>query len=156
MKILFVVILVFCASFVSYSQTTEKMKQISPPKIIFKNVKAKHKRLKAEALDKIVYPLICESDKPIEEIIIDFCPKILGLKEGERGCDSEAQGKLIISVTANGFPTENADVSFSSVRWIKRNTDGSFDRNEYLKFSEVERGNRAPKEGCMSKKTEKR
>ncbi len=155
MKLLFALILAFCASSVSYSQTTEQTNKSRPPKITFKNVKARHKRLKAEALNKIVYPLICESDEPIEEIIIDFCPKILGLKEDERGCDNEAQGKLTISITVNGFPTENSDGS-SGVMWIERNKDGSFDRNEYLRFSATRRGSHAPKEGCASKETQKK
>ncbi len=154
MKILLALILAFCASSVSYSQTTEQMKNFRPPKIIFKNVKPRHKRLKAEALNKIVYPLICESDEPIEEIIVDFCPEILGLKQGERGCDNEAQGKLTFSITVNGFPTENSDGS-SSVMWIERNKSGSFDRNEYLRFSAARRGSRPPKEGCASKDTQK-
>lgn len=151
MKLLLALILAIFASSVSYSQTTGQMNKSRPPRMIFKNLKPKHKRLKVEALNKIVYPLICESGEPIEEIIVDFCPEILGLKKGERGCDNEARGKLIISITVNGFPTENSDGS-SSVMWIERDKDGNFGKNEYLRFSAIRRGGRAPKEGCTSQK----
>ena len=124
------------------AQTSEVHQGTYRPKITYKHATSRHKTLKAVVHKTIVDPIICDSDKPIEEIVVDFCPKILGLIEGERGCDHEAQGKLTISITVNRFD------GASAVIWIDRNPDGSFDRDTYLKIFDAERAGRPPKTGC--------
>src|ERR1700732_5224470 len=68
------------------------------PKISYKHSKSRHKELKAEIVKTIINPLLCDSDKPIEEIIIDYCPEVFGMESTELGCAHESEGKLTISI----------------------------------------------------------
>ena len=142
MKVLFALVLISLAPSVLHSQTTAQSKYYRPPKIVFKNVKAKYKRLKSETFKKIISPLLCENEKPIEEIIVDFC--------GERGCQAEENtGNPLIEVVVNWYDGSSA------VIWVKINGNGSFDRDEYLRLFGNGREKRTPKEDCASKDTEK-
>jgi hypothetical protein len=115
------------------------------PKISFKHAKARHKELKTEIVRTIIKPLLCDSAKPIEEIIIDFCPEVFGMESNELGCAHEFEGKLTISITVNRFD------GASAVAWVDRNSKGSFDHDIYLKIFAPERGDTPPKTGCAPK-----
>ena len=130
MKSLIIFITILGLFSISYSQSTKPIKQ---PRIVYKNAKTRHKHLKIEILNKIIKPILRESREPIEEIVVDLCPEIFGYNKLKNGCNLESKGKLTISVTVNGFPTENTD-GFSLFAWIKRNNDGSFGKDEYLRL----------------------
>ncbi len=132
-----------CLTFsVSYSQTSEQGKKFRSPKLVFKNVSSKYKRLKAETLNKIISPLLCENEKPIEEIIVDFC--------GERGCQAEENtGNPLVEVAVNWFDGSSA------VIYVEINNKGNFGRSEYLRLFGNGQEKRELKEGCVSKDTEK-
>ena len=142
MKILFILITVFLTPSVLLSQTTEQSKNYRLPKIVFKNVKANHKRLKSETFKRIISPLLCENEKRIEEVIVDFC--------GERGCQAEKNtGNPLVKVAVNWFDGSSA------VIYVEINGNGSFDGNEYLRLFGNGREKREPKEDCASKETKK-
>jgi hypothetical protein len=136
--------------FGAYSQSTEQAKKQPPPKIIYKHAKSRHKQLKAEVLNKIINPLLCECKVPIEEIIVDFCPEILGEKEGERGCQNENRGELTISITVNRWD------GASSVVWIERNKEGGIDKYEYIKIFEGDDRGCIPNKGCAGEDKQER
>jgi hypothetical protein len=139
-----VLILILSACFGAHSQTTGQAKKQPPPKIVYRHAKSRHKQLKAEVFNKVISPLLCECKTPIEEIIVDFCPEILGMKEGERGCQNEDKGELTISVTVNRWD------GASSVVWIERGRGGGIGQYEYLRIFEGDDRGCIPNKGCAS------
>jgi hypothetical protein len=123
MKLIAATLLVLTAFFGAYSRTPGQAKKPSP-KVVFKNVKSRHKQMRAEVIDKIINRLLCESAEPVSDITVDFSPEILGPEE-ERGRKNEAKGELTISVTVNW------EDGSSGVAWIEINKEGSLD-NAYL------------------------
>lgn len=150
MKILPVITLLFAFYFSGYSQSTEQSKKPPLPKIIYKNAKSRHKQLKSKVLNKIIYPLLCECKVPIEDITVDFCPEILGDNEGERGCKDEDKGELTISVTVNRVD------GASSVVFIERNKEGSFDKYEFLRIFSGDNRGCIPNKDCASENKQER
>ena len=151
MKFLVGLIFILSVCFGAFSQSTEQAKnQSSPPIIIYKHAKSRHKQLKAEVLNKIINPLICRCKTPIDEIIVDFCPEILGEKEGERGCQNEAKGELTISITVNRWDGS------SGVAWIEINKEGGIDKYEYLSIFQADIIWCPPNKDCASKDKQER
>ena len=126
MKALLAIVLLLFSVFGAYSQSKEQIKK-PHPKITYKHAKSRHKQLKAEVLNKIINPVLCESVIPVSDITVDFCPEILGPEE-ERGCKNEANGELTISITINW------EDGSSGVRWIEINKEETFDKDVYLGF----------------------
>lgn len=86
----------------------------------------KYESLKPKIEEKIVYPFLKMSNKPIAAIIVDFCPDIVDtVGEDKRGCE-EDRGKLVIGVTVHW----HNGTRFESL--IERNSKGDFDENAYL------------------------
>jgi len=150
MKFSLAFMLILLIFFGAYSQTTEQEKKQSPPTIVYRHAKSRHKQLKAEVFNKVISPLLCECKTPIEEIIVDFCPEILGMKEGERGCQNEDKGELTISVTVNRWD------GASSVVWIERNKEGGINKYEYMRIFEDDDRGCIPNKDCASGDKQKR
>ena len=144
MKVLSATVLMFALCAGAYSQSREQAKRLPLPKVTYRHAKSRHKQLKAEVLNKIINPLLCECKVPIEEIIVDFCPEIIGPKDGERGCQNEAQGELTINVIVNR--TDGA----SSFVFFDVNKEGSFDKYDYLKIFAGDNRVCIPDKDCAS------
>jgi hypothetical protein len=127
MRLIAATLLVLSALTGTFSQKPVKATKTAPPKIVYTNAKARHKQLRTEVLNRIIKPLLCESEVPVSDITVDFCPEMLGSEE-KRGCQNEAKGELTISVTVNW------EDGSSGVRWIDIKQDGAFEKDADLGF----------------------
>ena len=74
----------------------KRLKVFPTPILAYVNDKPSYDKLKKRVIDRIVYPMLCESAEPIAVVTVDFCPEIYG--SSERGCRQEDKGKLTIMV----------------------------------------------------------
>jgi hypothetical protein len=103
-----------------------KLKEFPTPILEYRNFDPqRHEVLAKEVVERIVYPMLCESETPIAVVAVDFCPEIRG-DTVERGCKDEDKGKLMIEVAIR----RQGGSGFMSV--IDTDLKGRFDDDAYL------------------------
>src|SRR6476620_1656478 len=104
----------------------KKLKAFPTPILIYLHDKPQHEKLKKEVVQKIIYPMLCESAEPIAAVTVDFCPEISN-DTVELGCKDEAtKGKLTIMVEIR----RQGGSGFMSM--IDTDLTGTFDDDDYL------------------------
>ncbi len=104
----------------------KKLKVFPTPILEYRNFDPRrHEMLAKEVVERIVYPMLCESELPIAVVIVDFCPEIPN-DTVERGCKDEDKGKLTIEVAIR----RQGGSGFMSL--IETDLQGNFDDDSYL------------------------
>lgn len=104
----------------------KKLKEFPTPILEYRNFDPRrHEKLFKEVVERIVYPVLCESESPIAVVIVDFCPEISN-DTVERGCKDEDKGKLTIEVAIR----RQGGSGFMSL--IETDLEGNFDNDSYL------------------------
>jgi len=126
----------------------KKLKVFPTPTLMYFNDEPQHEKLKGEVAERIVYPMLCESAKPVAVVAVDFCPEIYG--SDERGCTNEDRGKLTIKVAIRWHDGSY----FESM--IDANLNGNFDDGAYLTlFPGGYQGYVPRNKGCKARKVER-
>jgi hypothetical protein len=103
----------------------KRLKAFPTPILAYVNDKPTHDKLKKQVLERIIYPLLCESAEPIAVVTVDFCPEIPN-HVMERGCKDQGKGKLTIMVEIR----RQGGSGFMSM--IDTDLEGHFDDDSYL------------------------
>jgi len=111
----------------------KRLKAFPTPILAYVNDKPAHDKLKKHVIDRIIYPMLCESAEPIAVVTVDFCPEIYG--SNERGCKDEEKGKLTIMVEirrqgGSGFMSmidTDLEVNFDDDAYLTLFTGGEHD-----------------------------
>ena len=126
----------------------KNLKVFPTPILMYLNDKPQHEKLKKEVVERIVYPMLCESAEPIAVVVVDFCPEIYG--SDERGCKDEAKGKLTIKVEIR----RQGGSGFMSM--VDTDLNGSFDDDAYLTLFTGGYQDYVPRnKGCKVQKVER-
>jgi hypothetical protein len=124
------------------------LKAFPTPILMYLNDKPQHERLKKEVVERIIYPMLCESAEPIAVVVVDFCPEIYGTDE--RGCKDEMKGKLTIMVEIR----RQGGSGFMSM--IDTNLEGNFADDIYLTLFTGGYQEYVPRnKGCKVRKVER-
>jgi len=128
----------------------KKLKAFPLPILEYQNDKPQYEKLKKHVVERIIYPMLCESAEPIAIITVDFCPDIPVVgQESKRGCKDEANDKLTIEVAimrqgVGGFLT-----------LIETDLNGNFEDDAYLTLFASGYGDYVPRnKGCKARKRE--
>jgi hypothetical protein len=106
--------------YVSY----KRLKVFPTPILAYVNDKPAYEKLKIRVVNRIVYPMLCESAEPIAVVTVNFCPEIPG--SNERGCKDDDKDKLTIMVEIR----RQGGSGFMSM--IDTDLEGNFDDYAYL------------------------
>ena len=128
----------------------KRLKEFPTPILEYRNFDPRrHEKLAKELVERIVYPMLCESELPIAVVIVDFCPEIPCTDE--RGCKDEDKGKLTVEVAirrqgGSGFMSH-----------IQTDLEGNFDDDAYLTLFTAGYGDYVPRNrSCRPRKREGR
>lgn len=127
-----------------------KLKAFPTPILEYQNFDPRrHEKLAKEVVERIVYPMLCESESPIAVVIVDFCPEIPCTDE--RGCKDEDKRKLTVEVRirrqgGSGYRSH-----------IQTDLEGNFGDDSYLTLFTAGYGDYVPRDkACRPRKREGR